>query len=304
MFASEKRAIGDCDFCGLTYPLKKLKFVTIRMKVTNLRACPDCWSKDHPQHKQGTFKIFDPQALKNPRPADNADRALTGSHYLNLTGTFDSYASTPHKTSLGVFNTAIDLRCCAALDSWTPSREQMLVGKNAAKGYDKRTYKLSITVTTGFMLITTNTGSGLTIDNNPLFSTVPTGFASGYKSWVRATKIFDNGSGQSVTAFYTSADGLSWTQLGAEVLSASTRIGDSGSDLFVGAQSYGTEYTCSGKIYRAQVYNGVGGTLLADFNPANIVSGTKQFDSAETGELWNIRGGATITAGTTADLLY
>jgi len=77
MFASEKRSLGDCDRCGITWELKKLKFLTIRMRKTNIRVCPDCWEKDHPQHKQGTFKIFDPQALKNPRPADNADRTLT-----------------------------------------------------------------------------------------------------------------------------------------------------------------------------------------------------------------------------------
>lgn len=75
-FASEKRAIGDCDRCGFTFPLKKLKFLIIRMKHVPLRVCPACWEKDHPQYKQGTFKIVDPQALKNPRPADNSDRVL------------------------------------------------------------------------------------------------------------------------------------------------------------------------------------------------------------------------------------
>lgn len=75
-YASEKKAIGDCDICGMTYPLKELKFLTIRMKKTNFRACPTCWSVDHPQYKLGTFKITDPQALQNPRPANNADRTL------------------------------------------------------------------------------------------------------------------------------------------------------------------------------------------------------------------------------------
>lgn len=76
-FASEKTAIGDCDICGITWPLKKLKFLTRRFKQTNLRACPDCWNKDHPQYRVGTMKIFDPQALRNPRPAKNDDRTLT-----------------------------------------------------------------------------------------------------------------------------------------------------------------------------------------------------------------------------------
>ena len=77
MFAAEKKAIGDCDRCGQTFDLKTLKFLTIRMKRTNLRVCPECFEVDHPQYKQGTFKVFDPQALQNPRPANNADRTLT-----------------------------------------------------------------------------------------------------------------------------------------------------------------------------------------------------------------------------------
>ena len=75
-FASEKRAIGECDRCGFTYPLKELKFLTIRMKRTKTRVCSSCFEADHPQYKLGTFKIVDPQGLQNPRPADNADRTL------------------------------------------------------------------------------------------------------------------------------------------------------------------------------------------------------------------------------------
>ena len=67
-FASEKHAIANCDRCGFQFPLKELKWLTIRMKKINWRVCPSCWEKDHPQYKLGTFKIYDPQALQNPRP--------------------------------------------------------------------------------------------------------------------------------------------------------------------------------------------------------------------------------------------
>jgi len=87
MFASEKKAIGECDRCGFTLPLKELKFLTIRMKRVPLRVCSECFEADHPQFKQGTFKVFDPQALKNPRPADNVDRTLIPAAPL-LTGNY------------------------------------------------------------------------------------------------------------------------------------------------------------------------------------------------------------------------
>ena len=30
--------------------------------------CPACWDPDQPQLKVGMFPVFDPQALRNPRP--------------------------------------------------------------------------------------------------------------------------------------------------------------------------------------------------------------------------------------------
>lgn len=75
-YASERYSLGECDRCGQTFPLKELKFQVIRMKITNLRVCASCLDIDHPQYKLGTLKVFDPQALQDPRPADNADRVL------------------------------------------------------------------------------------------------------------------------------------------------------------------------------------------------------------------------------------
>jgi len=67
-FASGKNAISTCDRCGQVYPLKKLKQLTIKLKLTALRVCPSCWEKDHPQYLVGMTPIFDPQALRHPRP--------------------------------------------------------------------------------------------------------------------------------------------------------------------------------------------------------------------------------------------
>jgi hypothetical protein len=77
MYASDKIAIGDCDRCGFTLKLKELKFLTVNNKVTKTRVCPSCFESDHPQYQLGKLKVFDPQAVQDPRPADNLDRALT-----------------------------------------------------------------------------------------------------------------------------------------------------------------------------------------------------------------------------------
>lgn len=72
-FASEKHALGLCARCNFAYPLKTLKYLTVRMKRTKTRVCPECWEADHPQYKLGTFPVYDPQALQNARP--DIDRA-------------------------------------------------------------------------------------------------------------------------------------------------------------------------------------------------------------------------------------
>lgn len=71
LFASGKIALGECDVCGFRFKLKELKALTIKQKRTNIMACPQCWTPDQPQLMLGTFKIEDPQALRNPRSDSN-----------------------------------------------------------------------------------------------------------------------------------------------------------------------------------------------------------------------------------------
>jgi len=67
-FAQGKKAFGFCDVCGQRCDLHKLKALTVGLKVTNIRACPECWEPDHPQLNIRARSMNDPQALRNPRP--------------------------------------------------------------------------------------------------------------------------------------------------------------------------------------------------------------------------------------------
>lgn len=83
-FAAGKRAFGFCDVCGFRYALPTLKELIVRTKKTNVLACTECWSVDHPQNMQGMYPVDDPQALRRPRPdqsliytsAQNASRDI------------------------------------------------------------------------------------------------------------------------------------------------------------------------------------------------------------------------------------
>lgn len=67
-YASGKNAKAICDVCGLTYKLPELKELIVKNKKTGVLACDECWTPDQPQLQLGTFPVYDPQALRTPRP--------------------------------------------------------------------------------------------------------------------------------------------------------------------------------------------------------------------------------------------
>ena len=78
-FASSQRALAICDICGFQYELRELRNLVKKNKVTELKACPECWNPDHPQNRLGEFPVDDPQAIRNPRP-DFAELAASRAH--------------------------------------------------------------------------------------------------------------------------------------------------------------------------------------------------------------------------------
>jgi hypothetical protein len=67
-FASDKKAISECDRCGFRFKLKQLRNLVIKGKITAIKACPECWEPDQPQLHLGEYPVSDPQAIRNPRP--------------------------------------------------------------------------------------------------------------------------------------------------------------------------------------------------------------------------------------------
>lgn len=70
-FAFGKHTIAECDYCGFRYKLKELRKLVVKGNVVNIKVCPTCWEKDHPQLMLGSFPVDDPQAVREPRP-DNS----------------------------------------------------------------------------------------------------------------------------------------------------------------------------------------------------------------------------------------
>jgi len=81
-YARGKYAFGFCDRTGFRYPLDQLVYEYKNGVKTGLRVGKDVADQDHPQNFLGRVKVFDPQALRDPRPDKFSDRSST----INISG--------------------------------------------------------------------------------------------------------------------------------------------------------------------------------------------------------------------------
>lgn len=67
-FSSGKYAISQCDRCGFRFKLKELRRLVIKTKNIDIKVCGECWEPDQPQLQLGMYPVYDPQAVREPRP--------------------------------------------------------------------------------------------------------------------------------------------------------------------------------------------------------------------------------------------
>jgi len=219
---------------------------------------------------------------------------------LDLPGASGDFAHTPDSASASVTGD-IDIRVHAAADDWVPATPQALEAKWTGSG-NQRSYLLRLENNGTLRFYWSNDGA-TTIS---LPSTAATGFTNGEAGHVRVTLDVDNGASGNDLKFYTSTDGVTWTQLGTTVTTAgTTSIYDSTSLLTVGADAdTGIYERFTGEIYSAQVYDGIDGTLVADFRPSHDAAiSDSTFTSSTTGEVWTVAGSAAIVASPLMDAL-
>lgn len=211
---------------------------------------------------------------------------------LFLPGAAGDFVSTPDAAALDIVGD-IDLRLDMALTDWTPGTVASCLVKFLTTG-NQRSYGLNISTTGLIQMVWSADGTAvLTRSSTVSTSTV---VADGNRIWVRATLDVDNGAAGHDAMFFTSIDGgATWVQLGATVTTAGVTSIFSGSavlqvsnfDAGAGSQPM------AGRCFRAQVRNGINGTLVADMNPPDWGSGTT-WTSAATGEVWTLNGAARI----------
>jgi hypothetical protein len=211
--------------------------------------------------------------------------AVSGDSYLELPGTSGAYASTPSAAVLDITGD-IDLRADASLDDWTPLNTMGLVVKDDSTG--DRPYSFYVSSNGKLSFFGYNTATFYAAS-----SSVATGFTDFSRHWVRVTRTAATG----VFNFYTSTDGVVWTQLGdADVSGNSGNLAVTTEILCVGSNSNGTSLLLAGKIYQAQVYDGIDGTLVFDADFTNRGASNQSFpESSPNAALVTINGSARIT---------
>lgn len=201
--------------------------------------------------------------------------------YLSLPGVAGNFASTPDSVAASITGD-IDIRAKLSLADWTPGSATAvsIVDKcDSISGYRFIMNSLDLLRLDVFV------GGSLRIPS----STAATGFVDGSTHWVRVTRASASGN----TNFYTSEDGVTWTQLGAaNVASTAGAITDNALTLQVGGRALLD--TVNGVIYYADVRGVISGaTPVAQFDPNMAATDALSFTS-KTGEVWTInRSGGT-----------
>lgn len=165
---------------------------------------------------------------------------------------------------------------------------QLLLGK-VVTATSQRSYKLDLLDGGTLRWATSVAGTAYDTITSATVTLGSVGLNAKTRALVKVTHQMNDGAGNNVVKFwYSTNGGATWTQLGATVTNAgTTSIFDGTAPVTLSDQSSGAPTHGGMLIYRAKLFNGIGGVLAADFNPGSGVDGAATLADGVTGT-WSI----------------
>ena len=224
------------------------------------------------------------QATAASQPLLLAHNGASSDNYWYGSGVTNNYVSTPNAAANQITGD-IEIIGNFKLDSL--ATDQTIIAKD---NISSRFYNLIYAGTdSGKIYFGRNIGGTWAYS----ISTVGASFTTSTIYWLKANRSASTGD----VKFFTSTDGINYTQLGATVTSTAGALTTGNLKVNVGALSNDAANIIQGKIYRATIANSIGGTPVVDFNPATYNAATSQTQwTSATDEIWTINTG-TATAG-------
>lgn len=211
----------------------------------------------------------------------------TGTNYVYQPGVASNIMTVPDSASVDITGD-LDIRVKMAADDWTLNRS--IVGK-FQNGTGTYSYTFYIVAGGALKLEWSEDGTA----TRTATSTVATGLSAGALKWVRAYLDVDNGAGtpQYEVKFWTSDDGISWSQLGSTITgtTGATSIFNSTNLVTIGRD--GSSPNIAAKFYVVQLFASIDGTdKRLDVDTSILNDGNATSFNALTGQT------VTITSGT------
>lgn len=202
---------------------------------------------------------------------------------LRLDGASGSYVTTPDSAALSI-TSDIDLRAMVSFDDWTPTGDSFVIAKEQV---GLRSYCLGVDTTGAliarFSLDGTNALEYLSTVVPPFTNNVPYG--------IRYTRVSASG----LITFYTSGDGINWTQLGTVVTGTAGSIHDNASVVELGSRAGGGSDRLAGILYWVEIRNAVTGAVVASprfqAGSTSTIAATTTTDAQSN--VWTLNGNAT-----------
>jgi len=206
--------------------------------------------------------------------------------YVQFDGTPGNYASTPDSAATSITGD-IDIRVKLAADTWASGGFQTAIAKYHVTD-NQRSFMVRIGSNGSVVFIVSTNGS-----NFPEYASPPLNFLDGQIKWIRATRV----QGSGLTTVYYSDDGITWTTSGSGTVAPGTAIFDGTAPLEVGGHTAGTNSLFKGKVYYAEIRNGINGAIAAVFSATGIsVTGVRSPSAIGSGsmgitsEAWTMNG--------------